>query len=250
MKKNNFKKLIKAIETDGVWKFNMSCFLGKLDVDDEEITYYHENGMPVNGFETSTISTVKTTEMFNCNSVGCIAGFATGLANKWKTPSFLQRTANPNYDGYGNYSDDFEEIANKYLGLTDREGKNLYYASDGNSIWKFVKWSEPNRYSNLEWTDDYDDNDVHDYQNRNRKWWDNDIEVELTAVDVLTRVMNEEISLAKQNSYPGYIINPYKPKVTTTNVQVMDMVKLMADSEPCLFHNSSDNLMVNSKERE
>lgn len=28
-----------------------------------------------------------------------------------------------------------------------------------------------------------------------------------------------------------------------TNVQVKDLVKAMIDSEPCLFHNSSDNLV-------
>ena len=257
MNKNNFKKLIKAIETDGVWKFNMSCFLGKLDVDDEAITYYHENGMPVGGFETHSISTVKTTEMFNCDSVGCIAGFATGLANEWKTPNFLKGKDSPNFTGYGNYSDEFEGIANKYLGLTEREGQNLYYANEGHSIWKFVKWSEPDRYSDLEWSMDYDDNDVRSYQKRSVKWWDNDMEVELNsidyeiAMDVLTRIMNEEIGLAKtQESYPDYIIKPYKPKVKTTNIQVIDMVKAMVAAEPCLFNNSSDNLMVNSKERE
>jgi len=32
-------------------------------------------------------------------------------------------------------------------------------------------------------------------------------------------------------------------KSDSKNIQISDLVKAMAQSEPCLFHNSSDNLM-------
>ena len=55
----------------------------------------------------------------------------------------------------------------------------------------------------------------------------------------------------------GRYYNPYyKKEIDYTelslgsNIQVNDMVKAMINSEPCLFNNSSDNLMVNSKDEE
>jgi len=35
-----------------------------------------------------------------------------------------------------------------------------------------------------------------------------------------------------------------KNKSATTNVQILDLVRFIQQSEPCLFNNSDDNLML------
>jgi hypothetical protein len=172
----------------------MSCFVGKIDAPESIITAFRKQNIPINPLPIYSLSLVETTDLFNCDSVGCIAGFATGLANDWKTPEFMKQED----EEYLNWQF-FEEEANKFLGLTSVEGNNLYY-SKGYSVWKMVKWFEPERYPKLEW--DESDSSVEWFKQNKQPWSYNDIEIELqsidykSAADVLTRIMNEEIILA------------------------------------------------------
>ena len=259
MNKDNFKLLIEAIEKDGKFRFNMGVFIGKLDASESTIERFRLQNFSVNTLPTNSLTEIETTKMFNCDSVGCIAGFATALANNWETPNFLKSNAdylvNPSQMSY-NHADHFEYIANNFLGLTKSEGENLYYCNEGNSVWKMVRWHEPYRYGDLEY--DCDESDVEECQADGIKWNTTDhIEINLQsispeiAIDVLTRIMNEEIGLADGNYNPYYQKEiDYTELSLGSNIQVNDMVKAMINSEPCLFNNSSDNLMVNSKDEE
>jgi hypothetical protein len=135
--------------------------------------------------------------------MGCIAGFASALANDWKAPNWL---AEDNASGHVGM---FEKEANEFLGLTYEEGRNLYFA-DSKSIWKWLQYVEEARYPELS-LEDY--NSIDDaYDEGDMQWWDDDLYADfssidyLTAVDVLTRIMNEEIGLANWDNEPHYIM--------------------------------------------
>ncbi len=206
MNKDNFAKLIEAIEKDGRTRFSMSCFLGKIDATEEIINSFLSKNLPINTLPVFSLENVETTEMFNCDSVGCIAGFATALANDWITPEFLQED-NAIYEEHWQQ---FEIEANRFLGLTAQESNNLYY-SKNTSVWKMVKWFEPERYPKLEW--DEPESVIAFHKSNNQSWRDNNAEINLqsidykTAVDVLTRIMNGEIILANNagRGIPQYI---------------------------------------------
>jgi hypothetical protein len=133
--------------------------------------------------------------------MGCIAGFATALANDWKAPNWLAE------DNASMHVHMFEKAANEFLGLTHEEGRNLYFA-DCRSIWKWLQYVEPMRYSELG-VEDY--NSIDDaYDEGDMQWDDEDLYADfntidyLTAIDVLTRIMNEEIGLADCDNEPHY----------------------------------------------
>ena len=202
MNKDNMQKVIDAIKFDGAKKFNMSVFVGKLD-NDSDYEDVFENGELAHQFEVSRVTSVpESTTIFNCTSMGCIAGFATALANDWKTPDWLRRD-----DPY-NHIYQFEDEANCFLGLKKAEGKNLFFGDD-NSIWKWLMENEPERYPNLE-LEDYES--MEDANECDLQWDDSGLYINfktidyLTAIDVLTRIMNEEIALAcYENGQPYYI---------------------------------------------
>jgi len=192
--KDNFRKVIDAINFDGKAKFNMQCFIGKLSLDSEHFESSIINGTDAaSDFTARQLDWVETTNLFNCNSVGCIAGFATAIANDWKTPEWIKPTTydKPLFQGYQNWAPDFEKEANEFLGLSKGQGRKLYYNTD-DCVWKYLRHWEPSRYPELEYLDDDDDID---------DWDDESIEIDFstigykTAVDVLTRIMNGEIIL-------------------------------------------------------
>ena len=205
MNKDNFKKLIDAILFDGQVRFNMSCFVGKLNINPSEYQgLIKEDSNLASKYGVSALTEVETTELFNCDSVGCIAGFATALSNQWKTPEWLKpefKNTNSTRDAYAMVQD-FELTSNNFLGLVTGQGKKLYYA-DNDSVWKYLKYYESDRYPNLKYAGEYegDYNEVQDILDFSCDWDDSDYEINFlsidykTAADVLTRIMNEEILL-------------------------------------------------------
>jgi len=200
MNKENMQKVIDAIKFDGQKKFNMSAFIGKLLQDNWE-KYVFEDDELASKYPASRVLRIdEGTDIFNCTSMGCIAGFATAIANEWKAPKWLS------VDNHSEQMNGFEQTSNNFLGLTYQEGKNLYYADD-NCIWKWLMHNEPERY-------DLSLEDYGSMDNANEEgieWWESELTIDfasidyLTAVDVLTRIMNEEIGLADINNTPYYI---------------------------------------------
>jgi hypothetical protein len=133
--------------------------------------------------------------------MGCIAGFATALANNWKSPEWLS------VDDPSGHVHAFEDTSNKFLGFTHEEGRNLYFG-DSASIWKWLMLNEPDRYE-LKLEGDYSSMD--DAIEEGNEWYSDDLAIDfasidyLTAVDVLTRILNEEIGLCDGDNEPYYI---------------------------------------------
>jgi hypothetical protein len=201
MNKENINKLIEAIKFDGKTKFNMSVFLGKLTGDHSEFEVFNR-GRLASKYNASRITSVTPgTDIFNCTSMGCIAGFATAIANNWKAPEWLID------DEPMAHISMFEQTSNKFLGFTHQEGRNLYYGDD-RCIWKWLMENEPYTYPDL-LLEEY--RDLDSANEEGAEWDDENISIDfstvdyLTAVDVLTRIMNEEIGLADDSGYPYYI---------------------------------------------
>jgi hypothetical protein len=201
MNKENMQKLIDAIKFDGQKKFNMSAFIGKLN--DERFEHYvFEDEELASKYPASRVLRIEEgTDIFNCTSMGCIAGFATALANNWKAPSWLA------IDDHSKHVANFENASNEFLGFTWEEGRNLYFG-DSNSIWKWLMENEPERY-------DLELEDYGSMDNANEEgieWWEDELTIDfssidyLTAIDVLTRIMNGEIGLADKLSHRPYYV--------------------------------------------
>ena len=196
------QRLIDAIRFDGKKKFNMNLFIGKLE-NDYLVKEVFELDQLASKYKPVRVSYIEEgTNMFNCTSMGCIAGFATALANDWKAPNWLAED-NPSMHVHM-----FEQAANEFLGFTHEEGRNLYFA-DGKCIWKWLQYVEEDRYPQLGLEEYSSIDDA--YERGDLQWWDDDLYADfntidyLTAIDVLTRIMNEEIGLADCDDEPYYI---------------------------------------------
>lgn len=204
----NFHRLIQAIEFDGLSHFNMTTFLANIkDFDKSE--YGNDDYTPVNSL-TLNYSSVHsknvmdtTTKSFNCDSVGCVAGFATAVALDWKQPRWMKMDSRE-------YLNFFEHMACNYLNIPLEVGRRIFY-DDAGSVWALVKFYEPETYGAIQWKDDhtgYDHIDC-DYDDQ----WE-ELEVDLstidykTAVDVLNRIASGEIRFNDRNDHlPYYKVN-------------------------------------------
>ena len=206
MNKVNMQKLIDAIKFDGQRKFNMATFIGKFEYEYQTERVFSGDDL-ASEFPSSRVAVIQEgTDMFNCTSTGCIAGFATALACDWKAPNWLSK------DDHVTQVNRFELTSNQFLGLTHLEGKNLYYG-DNNSIWKWLMKHEPMKYPKLE-LEEYDSMD--DAEESGYEWDNEDLYVNfhtidyLTAVDVLTRILNQEIGLSCDEMNQPYYVSAYE----------------------------------------
>jgi hypothetical protein len=202
MNKQNIQRVIDAIKFDGQKKFNMNLFIGKLEGSYETREVF-EHGQLASQYKPTRVSYVEEgTNMFNCTSMGCIAGFATALANDWKAPKWLAEDNASMHVGL------FEQAANEFLGFTHEEGRNLYFA-DCRSIWKWLQYTEESKYPELG-LEEF--NSMDDAYEEGMTWDNEDLYADfntidyLTAIDVLTRIMNEEIGLADLDDNEPYYI--------------------------------------------
>ena len=202
MNKENLNKLIEAIKFDGKTKFNMSVFLGKLTGDYSESEVFNRGQLASKYPANRVTSVIPGTDLFNCTSMGCIAGFATAIANNWKAPEWLIE------DEPMAHINMFEQTSNEFLGFTYHEGRNLYYADD-HCIWKWLMQNEPYTYPDLQ-LEGYGDLDSADEEGV--EWDDESLSIDfstidyLTAVDVLTRILNQEIGLSCINMNQPYYV--------------------------------------------
>jgi hypothetical protein len=179
----------------------MNVFIGKLNMEQYEERVFNGTDSASEYAASRVLRIEEGTDIFNCTSMGCIAGFATAIASEWKAPSWLA------IDDHSVQMGSFEETSNRFLGITHQEGKNLYYG-DGNCIWKWLMENEPERYD-LE-LEEYGSMDAANEEGI--EWWESELAIDfstidyLTAIDVLTRIMNGEIGLAdKLDNEPYYV---------------------------------------------
>lgn len=150
-----FKQLIASIEHNGLSNFNMSTFLAFVDEDHMKHYDYIHQIMPsglINYIDQETDNIFsKSTDSFNCTSVGCVAGFATAIAMNWQSPSWLKGDPREHYES-------FELIACAYLNIPVWVGKKIFYGEAG-CVWAFAKQNSHflgNAYQNIEFNN-YDE---------------------------------------------------------------------------------------------
>jgi hypothetical protein len=201
MNKQNLQRVIDAIKFDGRRKFNMNVFIGKLNMEQYEERVFNGEDSASEYAATRVPRVEEGTDIFNCTSMGCIAGFATAIANEWKAPSWLS------VDNHSAHVQNFESDSNEFLGFTHEEGRNIYFG-DSACIWKWLMKYEPDRYPELT-LEEFDTMD--DAEEAGYDWDSEELQINfntidyLTAVDVLTRILNEEIALANEFGKPYYI---------------------------------------------
>ena len=145
--RKNFDMLIASIELNGSRHFNMQMFLGVVDNLEEHInTGDYDNRLygtddTAHGLSHDIIGTlhdadylpfINNTKTFNCDTVGCIAGFATAVAMDWQEDLVKQAAIL-----YGNQQELFEAIACNFLNMPVSMGKSIFYA-EGNSMWSML----------------------------------------------------------------------------------------------------------------
>lgn len=148
--KKNLAKLIDAIHSDGKFHFNMTVFFGMIANDDldnmiyEGVNNFHPSAMDFKNTNENMFNSL--TNSFNCNSVGCIAGFASALALDWKEgfTGEIGSTINP--------ARAWEHIACNYLNIPLQVGQKIFYAENG-SVWSLLKVQDYN-FNELEYDDD------------------------------------------------------------------------------------------------
>jgi len=160
----HFDMLIASILLNGKKHFNMSMFMGMVP-DLEKHLYDAElqdraygNSDTVHGLHNDYLDPLmkdytpflKTTKAFNCDTIGCIAGFAVANAVNWRDD--LVRDSRGNYFHSHNQKDLFEQIACNFLNIPVSVGTKMFYG-DSDSFWAMV-------YGELEYFEDDEGIDV------------------------------------------------------------------------------------------
>lgn len=200
----NFNKLIQAIEFDGLSHFNMTTFIARID--DFGINEYgNDDTTPINHLKLNYSSTSSnnafdiTTKSFNCDSVGCIAGFATAKALDWKQPEWMQRDSRE-------YLNFFEHVACNYLNIPLEVGKRIFYGDEG-SVWSYLRFFEPENYGAIRWENETQNLD-HSNCDYDEQWEEADVDLSTidykAAVDVLNRIASGEIRFDDRKEHLPY----------------------------------------------
>lgn len=191
----NFDRVIASIELNGKKHFNMAGFLGILDQETISLEFDEEdiaNG--VFNLNTDYISSPgktplfdTTTKAFNCDTVGCIAGFCAANAVDWNDEVW-KKAASYNI----NHHDLYESIACNFLNIPMSLGKKIFYG-DSDSIWNYLAHSfdDIDCFKRIEFEDDYEDNSSVDLNSINAE----------AAVTALKMIRNGDIRFSAQNHY-------------------------------------------------
>ena len=179
-----FDELIKSIELNGMRHFNMSVFMGSI-ADDWWQRYDSVNA--VTAFYEKESSNKQylddMTTSFNCNTVGCIAGFATAVAMNWNSEEWLKGMP------FVERNDAFVNIACNYLNIPKVIGERIFYGEQG-SVWAFVK-DNVQGFHDIEFSLEYDE-DGDEYS-----WWEKEVDLNSIgykqAAEVLRMINTGEI---------------------------------------------------------
>lgn len=141
----NFDMLIASIELNGKKHFNMQMFIGMVDnlqshFEEDLDSRSYGDITTSHGLHSDWLNAVSeqytpfysTTKAFNCDTVGCIAGFAVATALDWKE-DLIQKSSKY----YSNQQELFENVACNFLNMPVIMGKKLFYA-EGNSFWAML----------------------------------------------------------------------------------------------------------------
>jgi hypothetical protein len=142
-----FDKLIKAIELNGINHFNMSTFMSSIPENWWEKYDSVSHYASFNGFNNFVEPANKQyldniTSSFNCNTVGCVAGFATAVAMDWSSEEWLKDLP------FSTRNEAFINIACNYLNIPKRIGERIFFGEEG-SIWAFLATYDSSSFSEI-----------------------------------------------------------------------------------------------------
>jgi hypothetical protein len=184
----NFQTLISSIERNGMNHFNMQAFLGIVYPDRENYGPTPTHEKEIDSVTTGSAPFLDVyTSSFNCNSIGCIAGFAMAEAFDWVQPKFITGDTR-------SYSYFFEQVACNWLNIPVKLGQMIFYG-DSPNVWAFAKAIDGGSYKSIELENECyydDDDDIIESQD----WEEYGIELSSidfkTATDVLRRIASGE----------------------------------------------------------
>jgi hypothetical protein len=180
----------------------MSTFMGSIPNDWWQ---NYDSVNQVTGFYDSKESPSKkyldnTTTSFNCDTVGCIAGFATAVAMNWFSEPWLKDL--PFFDR----NEAFVNITCNFLNIPKRIGERIFYGEEG-CIWSFVKTFDPS-FDEIVFSSECDE-----YGDES-PWWDKDVDLNTIsykhAVEVLRMIDTGEIEFEKDDYYEPYFTQERK----------------------------------------
>jgi len=198
--KENLARVIDQILANGRDHFNMCTFMGAIYQEDRELMLEDSGELDISKMSPSVFKSSGLlspyTKTFNCDSVGCIAGFASAIALDWddKKISGMDNKINT-YRG-------FEHIACNYLNIALGIGELIFFGEPG-SIWSFLKVEASPDFNDLQWEDSSE------FEIESGEIFEDDwtaLTVELnsinykTAASALSMILEGELSFLKSNA--------------------------------------------------
>ena len=178
----------------------MTSFMGILDRDEIRSCEY---GSKIFNLDSGYIGNPEvndqyfnvTTKEFNCDTVGCIAGFCVANAVDWNDNLWKKAT------GFNsNHHDLYETIACSFLNIPIQVGKKIFYGDNG-SIWVLFAQELTNikEFKDLQYDEDYcnDDESAVELNSISPK----------AAVKALTLIKDKDIYFQQKYNY-----NPFMSK--------------------------------------
>lgn len=136
----NINKLIASIELNGEKHFNMTTFMATLDR--ENMKSYFQSSRPIYELTGESLSGLTgeeakipvnfSTKTFNCDTVGCIAGFAAANATNWDEKLWGMAALYQN-----SMHDLMEHVACNFLNIPVQLGRQIFYG-EYPSVWGFL----------------------------------------------------------------------------------------------------------------
>lgn len=202
--KQNLLNVMDQISANGIEHFNMTSFFGTIDKHDREeamIDYGYQDVSKISPgmFKVANLLD-EGTKSFNCDSVGCIAGFASAIALNWNDTKVAGMDQKINaYRGW-------EHLACNYLNIPLAIGELIFFGENG-CVWSYLKVNS-NYFDHLEFTEEtqcaIDCDDVSEDE-----WTELSTDLSSinykTAVSALSMIVEDELTFKRKNGlwYPN-----------------------------------------------
>lgn len=174
----NMNKLIASIELNGVKHFNMSTFMAVIDR--ENMNSYYQSHKPIYELGGDLLSGLTggeakvpvnfSTKTFNCDTVGCIAGFAAANATDWDEKLWGIAALYQN-----SMHDLMEHVACNFLNIPIQLGRQIFYGEHP-SVWGFL-------YESSDETDELNIFNQLEVEDRNYYEESGNISIELNSIN-------------------------------------------------------------------
>jgi hypothetical protein len=199
----NFDRLIASIELNSEKHFNMASFMSVLNMESYKEEHDLDEDPEIFKVDINHLDSMKksnlfnnTTKEFNCDTVGCIAGFCVANAVEWNDSKWSPALA------YNiGYHDIYEHIACNFLNIPIQVGKKLFYG-EPNSFWSYLAYhhGSETHFLDLNWDEETMGCGCNDTHYTDTGVDLNSISSE-AAVRALQMIRNQEVVFTAKNNY-------------------------------------------------